>query len=71
MTRHVLIEVSGGVVTNAIVYAEDGGAVTVWLRDYDNLHEEGYSDREAERVPPVLYSGVLTEPPKEFTRGPQ
>lgn len=67
MQRHVLIEVSGGVLVNTLVHSEDGGGVTVWLRDYDNLHEQGYSDEEAEEVPPVHISGLLTEPPSEFT----
>ena len=50
---HVLIEVSGGVVTNVLTEGE----VTVWLRDYDDLHERGLSDEDAERELPYLFDG--------------
>ena len=62
---HVLIEVSGGVVTNTLIEGE----VTVWLRDYDVLCiEEGYSSEDAEKVLPILLEGRGEMPPAAFTR---
>ncbi len=62
---HVLIEVSGGALSHVL----REGEVTVWLRDYDKLHEQGYSDEEAEQVPPRLYDGFSDQtPPVSFTR---
>lgn len=67
---HVLVEVSGGVVTNVLVAPPQdcNEESCVWLRDYDDLREQGFTDEDAERVPPRLYSGRLTSPPPAFTR---
>lgn len=62
---HVLIEVSGGVVSNVLTEGE----ATVWLRDYDDLREEGVSGEEAEQALPILHHGSEDEiPPASFTR---
>ncbi len=61
---HILVEVSGGVVTNVLSDQEN---VTVWLRDYDELRERGFSDERAEQTAPTLFSGVFSVPPSKFT----
>ena len=62
---HVLVEISGGVLTNVIAPSN----VQVWLRDYDHLESEGITSRQAEAEPPVLFNGKGgTSPPQTFTR---
>lgn len=68
MIRHVLVEISGGVLVNAIFHCEDNGMINLWVRDYDDLKAQGYSDEEAKKVPPILYEGKIMEPPKSFTK---